>query len=103
MAQQIIWGCVNKNGSIHSGTGFTPVSGGKGFCDIVYKIPFKTTPAVVAIQNHADWTNWTYDRGDTRDNVVLVASDPTKCKLTTGNGNGNREDRNFSFIAIGEV
>ncbi len=103
MAQQIVWGCVNKNGSIYSGSGFTPVAGGSGFYDVVFTVPFKTTPAVVAIQNHANWTDFKYDRGDTRDNVVLVAVDGTKFKVATGDGGGKRTDRNFAFVAVGEV
>jgi len=103
MAQQIIWGCVNKNGSTYSGTGFTPVAGGDGFYDVVFSTPFKGTPAVVAIQNHANWTDFKYDRGNTRDNVVLVAVDRTKFKVATGNGDGKRTDRNFAFVAVGDV
>jgi hypothetical protein len=103
MSQQIVWGCVNKDGSIHSGSGFTPVDGGKGIYDIVYKVSFKAPPAVIATQNWKNWTDWTYEGGNTGDNVVLVAGDSTKCKLITGNNNGDKEDRNFCFVAIGEV
>jgi hypothetical protein len=34
---------------------------------------------------------------------VLVASDPTKFEVITGDGGGNKTNRNFSFIAIGEA
>jgi hypothetical protein len=103
MAQQIIWGCVNKDATIHSGTGFTPVDSGTGFYDVVFKVPFLTTPSVVTLQNFSDWTNWTYDNGNTRDNTVLIGVDRTKFKVATGNGDGKRTDRNFCFIAVGEV
>ena len=104
MAQHIIWGCVNKNGTIYSGTGFTPVANGDGFYEVVFTpVQFKTTPSVVTLQNHADWTNWTYTNGNTRDNTVLIAVDRTKFKVATGNGDGKRTDRNFCFIAVGEV
>jgi hypothetical protein len=104
MAQQhIVWGCVNANGTIYSGTGFTPIAGETGVYDIVYSTPFRTTPAVVATQNYKNWTEFTYNGGNTRDNAVLIASDPQKFKLETGNNDGSKTSRNFTFIAIGEI
>jgi len=103
MAQKIVWGCVNKNGSIYSGSGFTPVQGGRGIYDIVFQTPFQTTPSIVATQNYRNWTEWTWEEGNTRDNCVLIAADRTKFKMATGSGSGDKEDRNFCFIAIGEV
>ncbi|HSS51767.1 MAG TPA: hypothetical protein VLX28_22720 [Thermoanaerobaculia bacterium] len=103
MAQQIVWGCVNANGTTHSGTGFTTVPNPPGVYDVVFSIPFNSTPAVVAIQNYKHWNDFTYNGGDTRDNTVLIASDRTKFKLETGENDGKKSDRNFSFIAVGEV
>ena len=104
MAQQhIVWGCVNANGSTHSGIGFTPVTGETGVYDVIYSTPFNTTPAVVAIQNYKAWTDFTFNGGNTKDNAVLIASDRQKFKLETGDGDGKKQNRNFSFIAIGEI
>jgi hypothetical protein len=103
MGQQIVWGCVNANGSTHSGTGFTTVPNPPGVYDVVYSVPFKTTPAVVAIENWKSWTDFTFNGGDTRDNTVLIASDRAKFKIETGESGGKKESRNFSFIAVGEV
>lgn len=103
MAQQIVWGCVNANGTTHSGTGFTSIAAETGVYDVVYSTPFKITPAVVAIENYRNWTEFTYNGGDTRDNAVLIASDRQKFKIATGNNEGNKSSRNFSFIAVGEI
>ncbi|HSS78068.1 MAG TPA: hypothetical protein VLV54_15165 [Thermoanaerobaculia bacterium] len=104
MNQQIIWGCVNADGSIYNGTGFTPVPpNSPGVYNVIYSVPFKSTPAVVAIENWTSWTDFNYNRGDTRDNCVLVASDPTKFEIITGDSSGKKTNRNFSFIAVGEV
>ena len=46
------------------------------FYDIIFTVPFKTTPSVVATENHSDWTNWTYTNGNTRDNVLLPHAVP---------------------------
>jgi hypothetical protein len=103
MAQHIIWGCINADGSIYNGTNFTPVPGPKGTYDIVYSTPFKSTPAVVTLQNYKGWNDFSSDGGNTKDNTVLVASDRQKCKIITGDNDGKKENRNFTFLAIGEV
>jgi hypothetical protein len=102
MAQRIVWGCVNADGSPHSGSGFTSIAGETGVYDIVYSKPFVVNPAVVTLQNYKNWTDFTFNGGNTKDNSVLIASDRQKFKIETGDNDGKKQKRNFTFIAIGE-
>ncbi|HEY2289610.1 MAG TPA: hypothetical protein VGM86_02805 [Thermoanaerobaculia bacterium] len=103
MAQRIVWGCINADGSTHSGDQFTAIHSSAGTYEVVYSTRFKTAPAVILQQNFEDWKNFSYGGGSTMDNCVLVASDETKLKVATGGGSGQKTDRNFAFIAVGEV
>lgn len=94
-----IWGCVNKDASIHSGTGFTVDHISTGLFLITYKTPFDVTPAVVVTQNFPGWEEFGSSGGNTMDNAVLVASDEIKFKVKTGDGGGGASDRNFAFIS----
>jgi hypothetical protein len=101
MADIIIFGCINKDGSIHSGSGFTVDYLGGGHYLINYDTRFSKTPAVVLTQNYRNWEDFGYVGGNTKDNAVLVASDTLKFKVKTGDSNGDGTDRNFAFISIG--
>lgn len=108
MADTIIWGCINSNGTIYKGSGFDSRlnEGDTGFYTITYgpppnPSPFKDVPAVVVTQNYMNWNDFDYKSGDTKDNAVLVASDATHFQVKTGNGSGDAANRNFTFIAIG--
>ena len=107
MADRWIWGCVNANGTTHSGSGFTVERlSNAGSYIITYDTPFSATPAVVLTQQFANpyaWDNFNYKDGMTLDNAVLVASDKTHFKLKTGDNDGNGSYRNFTFIAFGPV
>lgn len=94
-----IWGCVNKDASIHSGAGFTADHLGNGLYLITYKVPFDQPPAVVLTQNYPNWEEFGSNGGNTMDNAVLVASDELKFKVKTGNSSGDASDRNFAFIS----
>ena len=94
-----IWGCVNKDASIHSGQGFTVDHLGSGSYLITYKVPFDIPPAVVLTQNYPGWEEFGPGGGNTMDNAVLVASDENKFKVKTGDRSGDASDRNFAFIS----
>jgi hypothetical protein len=108
-ADKWIWGCVNSDGSILSGSGFnarrvdTPDH--RGRYEITYERAFKKTPAVMVMQlwggESQKWNNFNFIEGSSVDNSVLVASSETKFKVKIGNDKGRGEDRNFTFIAIG--
>ena len=107
---QIIWGDVTAYGStnptIHSGGGFTVLRVAKGTYLIDFKEGvFSSTPALIATQQFSfssNWNDFSSPGGDTTDNVVIVALDQTHAKVKTGGSNGDADDRNFSFVAIGD-
>lgn len=111
MANIIIWGCVNDNGTPYKGSGYTSrlEAGQTGFYTIYFgadpppnnKTPFLDMPAIVIQENWKDWNDWNYTGGNTKDNAVLVACDAGHFQVKTGDGNGDASNRNFTFIAIG--
>lgn len=98
-----IWGCVNSDGTIHSGSGFTVTRKDLGIFEITYTSKFEGPPAVVLTQNFPEWNNFDSGGGDARDNSVLIASDHRHCKIKTGGADGGPSDRNFTFIAMGPM
>ena len=99
------YGNINANGTKKSGSGDWTVvkdSGSKGGYTIIFEPPFKTMPTVVTDQNYPGWSDFNKSGGDSRDNTVIIALSNEKCKLKTGDSHGNGQDRNFTFIAIGE-
>lgn len=101
MADRILWGCVDGDGDVVDGTGFTVDRTSQGTYRIHYTVPFASRPAVVLTQNYKLWDDFGYGGGDTRATCSLVASDAAQCKLVTGDERGVHTNRNFSFLAIG--
>lgn len=101
MADKIIWGCVNADGTLHSGANVNITNLGDGVYLVNFLAPFTGTPSVVLAQNYRNWGDFEYGGGDTRDNCVLIAVDQFKFKVVTGGSNGDHTDRNFTFIAVG--
>lgn len=102
MAQQIIFGSVNADGTIKGGSGFKVVPDtDKGVYNIVFDTSFNSFPSVVSTQNYPDWSDFTSGGGNTTDNSVIVALDNNKFKVKVGDSDGSGRDRNFSFIAVG--
>ncbi|MGE5342952.1 MAG: hypothetical protein ACM3SY_15870 [Candidatus Omnitrophota bacterium] len=98
----IIFGNVNANGTVYSGTGFIVVHDHEGEYTIVFLTPFKNVPAVASIQNYPGWSDFGSGGGNTVDNTVLIAVTREKFKIKTGTSAGAANDRNFTFIAIGD-
>ena len=101
MADKIIWGAVNGDGTVASGTGFSVDRASRGTYRITYAVPFSARPAVVVTQCYKLWDDFGYGGGDTRAGCSLVASDEAQCKLVTGDERGVHTNRNFTFLAIG--
>jgi hypothetical protein len=105
---RIIYGCVERGGAIHSGTGFSVEHPGSGLYEITFAPAFDYPPAVVATQQYAyrdghyRWDDFQNHGGSTKDNVVIIALNESKVRLKTGDGDGIAASRNFTFIAIGE-
>ncbi|MBV9451507.1 MAG: hypothetical protein JO345_37035 [Streptosporangiaceae bacterium] len=101
MADITIWGVVNANGTTKSGTGFKVDHVGTGIYTILFDKSFNVLPAVVTTQlfpgNDPDSHG-----GDPRDNTVVAYIGNDRCRVITGQDNGDKEDRAFSFVAIGQ-
>lgn len=99
-----IYGCINADGSIFSGSGdFIVVANDNndGEYTIVFGKHFQNVPTVVATQNFPGWSDFTSDGGLTLDNVTIIAIAPDRVKFKTGASDGSGQNRNFCFIAIG--
>lgn len=101
MSDRIIWGAVNADGTIKAGSGFDSKRIAPGTYIVDWDATFPSMPSVVLTQNYRGWDDFGYEGGKTTDNAVLIASDKNAIKVGTGDGGGNRTDRNFTFIAIG--
>lgn len=105
-----IWGTINafgtSNPTVHSGSGnfrVTRLDTGTYMIDFADN-SFKETPALILTQQYSDSTSWTdfsSGGGSTLDNSVIVALDSEQAKIKVGDSGGSVQDRNFSFIAIG--
>lgn len=101
MADRIMWGAVNANGTVQAGSGFDCKKVATGTYIVDWDTPFPSMPAVLLTQNYKNWDQFDFSGGDTRDNAVLIASDRNAFKLETGDGARERSDRNFTFLAVG--
>lgn len=98
----MIWGTINGNGTVNSGTNFTSTHLERGLYLINFSQAFKTIPAVTVTQNYPGWDKFDDHGGNTRDNAVVVALNQLEVKIKTGDGNGDASDRNFCFVAVGD-
>jgi hypothetical protein len=102
-----VWGSVNADSSIASGS---HESGGEGFDFTVTNtragvyvvgflgVAFKRLPAVVATQSRGGST----DEWNT-DGVVVPMISQGSATIVTGSADASKQNRSFSFIAIGAV
>lgn len=103
------WGTITAHGTttptINSGSGFDIHREGQGIYLIDFKAGFTKTPAFVATQQfsyNSKWDDYSSQGGDTRDNITIITLDYEHARVKTGDAGGNAQDRNFSFIAIGD-
>jgi hypothetical protein len=102
MTDKIIWGVISADGQpAGSSGGFEVEKGGAGVYRIQFTKHFSVLPAVVATQLYPNSPS--PDGGDTRDNAVVAYINHQRCRIVTGQDDGSRVDRDFSFIAIGTV
>jgi hypothetical protein len=100
MAAITVWGLVGSNGKVLSGSGFRVQHDiGTGEYTILFDSSFNVLPAVVTTQAFPNRDG--ADPGDPRDNSVVVYIDNDRFRAITGEDNGDRADRDFSFIAMG--
>jgi hypothetical protein len=98
MADQItLWGTINADGLIQSGSGgFTVTPGDEdGHYAIAFEVPFNTIPSIVGSQIGFGGNE------NPLDNIVFPALTLSYAKAITGDAQGNARKRSFSFIAMG--
>jgi hypothetical protein len=95
---QTLWGSVEADGTVSNGNSgnFTVVNSGTGEYTITFSFNFNGTPAIVGSQTGFGGTTQ-----DTRDNIVFPTLASNAAIALTGNSNGVKANRSFSFIAIG--
>ena len=92
----MVAGFVRSNGTIVGGSGYTVRREQRGLYRITFSRPFSTRPAVVAAQHTGTGSN-------TRDNAIVTDIQGDWCRVKTGNGSGDADDRHFCFFAMGAV
>jgi hypothetical protein len=93
----IIWGSINANGTIQSGSGnFNVERQSTGNYLIGFDTKFSVEPAVVGDQN-----NFNSSTQDPRDGVVFPFVTTNTFTALTADSGGKLTDRSFGFIAIG--
>ncbi|WP_157915389.1 hypothetical protein [Burkholderia ubonensis] len=94
---RIIWGTIDKNGSILNGSGdFTVENVSSGKYAISFSPGFSALPGIVGSQNNYN------DSGQANsDGVAFPFVNKNSCQANTGNSTGSLQNRSFAFIAIG--
>lgn len=112
---QMVWGIVIFDATTEAPTAaygsgnFSIAAGGTGLYDVIFDetVTYTQTPTVVVTQifNGSSLSDYNptdaYDGGSTLDNSVVIAVEPAKFRLMTGGENGNKQNRMFSFVAVG--
>ncbi len=94
---RIVHGTIDPNGRRLSGTGFSVSRTEEGSYNIVFTPGFNSLPAVTGSQN-----GFNIISQNTLDNVVFPFVNADLATAFTGDSNGNKTDRQFAFIAVGE-
>ena len=96
---RVLWGVVNSKGELISDSGGVSVSKPRDAGQYVINFPnqFSSLPAIVATQTNSG--NLTESNTD---GIVVPLLSTASATLITGNNKSTHDDRNFSFIAIGE-
>lgn len=102
MAQQIIGGNINADGSQYSGTAgaFSVTRVEEGIYEISFSTPFATCPVILSKQNNESWGDFTNRNDNANNNTLVIAVDESLCRIKTGDSSGKSEDKNFTFLAL---
>ncbi|UXU86500.1 hypothetical protein [Burkholderia sp. S-53] len=94
---RIVWGTIDKNGSILNGSGdFTVENVSSGKYSISFSPGFSALPGVVGSQNNYNETGQANSDG-----VAFPFVNKNSCQANTGNNSGSLQNRSFAFVAIG--
>jgi hypothetical protein len=96
---RVLWGVINSDGTIVAGSGGFTVPPPQAAGQYVINFPnqFSSMPAMVATQTNSG--NLTEANTD---GTVIPLLSTNSATLITGNNKSTPENRNFSFIAIGD-
>jgi hypothetical protein len=90
-----IYGVVAANGSIITGTGFSATNTAQGVYAIAFNHAFRDVPAAVATQGG------NFPNPSNSDSIAIGTLTNASMIVSTGDGGGQAQNRQFSFIAIG--
>jgi hypothetical protein len=94
-----LWGSVAANAStISTSGGYSVASTSAGIYVITFTTAFRQAPAIVATQNNFGNTN-----EENTDGVAVPLVSTTSATVITGDASGNKHNRGFGFIAIGNT
>ena len=94
----VLWGAINADGLTLAGSGgFKVSSQGSGKYVISFSAPFNSMPAIVATQTNSG----SLSEANT-DGVVVPILTTSSATLITGNNKSTPENRNFSFVVVGQ-
>ena len=105
-SQRTVYGYIDGlsgGADLVSGSGVANVQKlSTGLYEVTFATPFTNLPSVTATQQYISGraTSGTTP-GNTKDNAVVVNIKTDSCLIVTGDGDGNPNDRNFSFAATG--
>lgn len=90
---QVSWAAVNSDQSLWNGRGISDVARhDKGWYQVRFSPAFSGIPAVVVTQ---------HGTGNTKDNCLVSHISGSSCMVKTGDSSGDRSDRAFTLIAVG--
>ncbi len=90
-----VYGVVAKDASVITGTGFSVLNPAQGEYTITFDQAFPDTPAAVATQGG------NFNDPQNSDGIAIGTLNSKSMIVSTGDGGGNAQNRQFSFIAIG--
>lgn len=96
--QRVVHGHIDGSGNIISGQGFAVYRRTTGVYEIQFSPIFGSNPSVVVSQVYINDHN---TGGSRLDNALLTGISNNRATVVTGDGAGNPDNRNFSFIAVG--
>lgn len=91
---RVCFGLFDQNGNTITARGLSCSKTGRGAYAISFSVAFAVRPACFAQQ---------YGDGNNKDGALVANMYTDRCTVTTGDNDGDRDDRAFCILAIGDV